>query len=312
MIEVENLTKFYGPARAIQDVSFTVEPGEILGFLGPNAAGKTTTMRILAGYIPPTSGTARICGHDVLFDSLAARRNIGYLPESVPLYTEMTVRSYLEFFARLRGVRQVATAVERVVALCGLEGKEGEVIGRLSRGYRQRVGLAQALVHDPPVLILDEPTVGLDPRQIAEVRSLIRSLGGSHTIILSTHILPEASQVCSRVLIINNGRIVAEDRPERLAARVRGEQQILLQLGRPEPESERLLRSIRGVRSVSRDGQGRYRIACEPGAECRPAVAELCVQRGWQLLELRTQDVTLEEVFLRLTEDTVPIPEVQA
>ena len=202
MIEAQGLTKRYGARTAIQDISFSVEHGEILGFLGPNGAGKTTTMRILTGYMPPTEGSASIAGHDVFSDSLAARRNVGYLPESVPLYPEMTVGGYLEYMARLRRMPSRGAAVQRAMDLVHIADRERDRIGKLSKGYRQRVGLAQALLHDPPVLILDEPTVGLDPRQIIEVRELIRDLGGERTIILSTHILPEVSQLCGRVIIV--------------------------------------------------------------------------------------------------------------
>ena len=313
MIEVSYLTKYYGNVAAIQDVSFSVAPGEVLGFLGPNAAGKTTTMRILAGYLPPSSGTARVCGYDILQDSIEVRRHVGYLPETVPLYNEMTVESYLLFFARLRGTPNPRQRLEYVVSACGLTGREREIIGRLSRGYRQRVGIAQALVHDPEVLILDEPTVGLDPRQITEVRTLIRSLGASHTIILSTHILPEVSQTCSRVLIINDGRIVAEDSPERLAAGIRGGQRVSLRVQDASAGAEEALAAIPGIASVSRDGAGQFLVDCQPGVECRPQIASLAVEHGWGLLELHAQDVSLEEVFLRLTSesDTQPSQEVE-
>jgi len=304
MIEVSDLTKLYGNIAAIRNVSFSVAQGEILGFLGPNAAGKTTTMRILAGYLPPTSGEALVAGHDVLTDSLEVRRHVGYLPETVPLYGEMTVTSYLRFFAKLRGVRAVGERLDYVVAACGLVGYENHVIGRLSRGYRQRVGIAQALIHDPEVLILDEPTVGLDPRQIAEVRGLIRSLGGAHTIILSTHVLPEVSQTCSRVLIINDGRIVAEDTPERLTGRVPGSRRLSLSLQRPAADAESRIGGVPGVASVQPAEAGRFVIECSPDAECRPDIAQLSVAEGWGLLELRSQDVSLEEAFLRLTGET--------
>jgi len=303
MIEVDNLTKHYGNVAAIQNVSFVVSTGEVVGFLGPNAAGKTTTMRILAGYMPPSSGTARICGHDVIHESMQTRRLVGYLPETVPLYSEMTVASYLRFFARLRGVTNVEDRVEYVIDACALNQRANQVIGHLSRGYRQRVGLAQALIHDPEVLILDEPTAGLDPRQISEVRSLIRSLGGDHTIILSTHILPEASQTCSRILIINEGQIVAEDTPERLAERFLGGQRLRLRVLNPSDSAAEQLQAIEGISSVDQDGRGTFIIRCEPGVECRPQVAQLAVSSGWQLLELHSQDVSLEEVFLRLTDE---------
>lgn len=312
MIEVSGLTKFYGNIPAIQNVSFTVARGEILGFLGPNAAGKTTTMRILAGYLPPSSGTATVAGHDVWRDSLEVRRRVGYLPETVPLYGEMTVRSYLTFFAKLRGVRSLSQRLDYVLGACGLAGQENQVIGRLSRGYRQRVGIAQALIHDPEVLILDEPTVGLDPRQITEVRSLIRSLGGEHTVILSTHILSEVGQTCSRVLIINEGRIVAEDSPQQLSARLSGGQRVSLRVQQPAADAAAQLAQISGVISVSADSDGRFLVDCTPGMECRPQLASLAVEQGWGVLELRAHDVSLEEVFLRLTSDTESSKEPEA
>jgi len=213
MIQAENLTKYYGDYPAIEDVSFTVNRGSIVGFLGPNGAGKTTTMRILTGYMPPTSGTATVAGYNVFTDSLEVRRHIGYMPETVPLYTDMSVRSYLNFMARLRGMRNPRQRIEEVVEAVNIGDEADTLIGHLSKGYRQRVGLAQALIHEPEILTLDEPTIGLDPRQVVEVRELIKGLAGDHTIILSTHILPEASQTCDRILIINEGTIVAEDTP---------------------------------------------------------------------------------------------------
>ena len=313
MIEVIGLTKLYGSVAAIQDVTFSVSAGEILGFLGPNAAGKTTTMRILAGYMPPSFGKARVAGYDVCADSLEARRHVGYLPETVPLYTEMSVTSYLRFFAKLRGVARVGDRVDYVIDACGLKGYEDQVIGRLSRGYRQRLGLAQALVHDPDVLILDEPTVGLDPRQIADVRALIRSLGGDHTVILSTHILPEVSQTCGRVLIIDRGSIVVEDTPQRLATRVRSGQRVVMRVQRPPSDAVELLAAVPGVTGVNPGEDGHFVLECDPTQECRPAIAGLAVQNGWDLLELRAEDVSLEEVFLRLTgADATAEPEAAA
>ncbi|MFQ6057699.1 MAG: ABC transporter ATP-binding protein [Anaerolineae bacterium] len=301
MIEVQNLTKYYGDLAAIQDVSFAVERGEILGFLGPNGAGKTTTMRILTGFLPPSSGTARVAGYDVFTDSLEVRRRIGYMPETVPLYPEMTVQGYLNFVARLRGVEERDRRVAEVMDTCHVDDHADVLIGKLSKGYRQRVGLAQALVHDPEVLILDEPTIGLDPKQIIEVRELIRSLGGERTIILSTHILPEASQTCQRVLIINEGRVVAEDTPERLTARLKGAERIYLQLAHPAPEVESELAKIEGVTTVEARGDGGYEVECTLGADLRPQIAALAVGRGWDLLEMRPIGMSLEEIFLKLT-----------
>ena len=239
MIEVQNLTKAYGPVTAVDHVSFTVNEGEILGFLGPNGAGKTTTMRILTGFMPATSGTARIAGFDVAQDSLEVRRHIGYLPETPPLYPDMTVEAYLDFVLRIKMFRRKSGAARITDALekTGLVDKRSQLIKRLSRGYKQRVGLAQALVHDPGVIILDEPTVGLDPKQIIEVRHLIKSLAGSHTIILSTHILPEVSMTCDRVVIINKGKIAAVDTPQNLTAQLKGGQKIQINVRAPEKPS---------------------------------------------------------------------------
>jgi len=303
MIEVKGLTKYYGDVIAIQDVTFRVEKGEILGFLGPNAAGKTTTMRILTGFIPPTSGSAKVAGYDVLEDSLEVRRRIGYLPENLALYPEMTVRSYLGFVASIRHVEHLQRRVEEVMELCHIDDVADVLIGKLSRGYKQRVGLAQALIHDPEVLILDEPTLGLDPRQIIEVRELIKSLGGKRTIILSTHILPEVSQTCGRVVIINEGRIVAEDTPERLTARLRGAERIYLQVAQASPQVEEALRRIRGITSVEARGDGGYEVECALGSDPRPEIARLVVEKGWDLLEMRPVGMSLEEIFLELTRE---------
>lgn len=301
MIEAEGLTKRFGPITAIEGVSFSVERGEILGFLGPNAAGKTTTMRILTGYLMPTAGRATVAGHDVIEDSLEVRRRVGYLPEDVPLYPEMAVRDYLAFWARLRQVDRPGERIDAVVERCALRGWEGALIGRLSKGYRQRVGLAQALLHEPEVLILDEPTVGLDPRQIIEVRDMIRRLGDEHTVILSSHILSEVSQTCQRVLIIDQGRIVAEGTPAELNARLRGSDHVLVQVARPADDAVAQLRRLAGVAGVQEVDTGTYQIACTRGRDCRPAIAALCVQAGWDLLELRPADISLEDIFLQLT-----------
>jgi ABC-2 type transport system ATP-binding protein len=305
MIEVEHLTKFYGNLAAIQDVSFNVRPGEILGFLGPNSAGKTTTMRILSGYMPASSGSVHVAGYDVAEASLEVRRRIGYLPETVPLYHEMTVRDYLEYMAGLRGVAKPAQAAGRVIESCGLTDRRTVLIGRLSKGYKQRVGLAQALVHDPQVLILDEPTIGLDPRQIIEVRNLIKSLGGGHTVILSTHILPEASQVCERVMIINKGHIVAEDTPQRLMTRLRGATQLFVQVAQPAGETRKKLKGIEGVTNVTEKDPGCYEVEAALEADPRARIAELVVTKGWGLLELRPVSMSLEEIFLSLTTEDV-------
>jgi len=301
MIKVQNLTKYYGDLAAISGVTFTVEQGEIVGFLGPNGAGKTTTMRILTGFIPPSEGRATVAGFDVFENSLEVRRRIGYLPETVPLYPEMTVRGYLDFVASLRGIRRPARRVDEVMETCHVDDVADTHIGKLSKGYRQRVGLAQALVHDPEILILDEPTIGLDPKQIIEVRELIRHLGEDHTVILSTHILPEAQQVCERVIIINEGRIVAEDTPERLTARLKGAERIYIQVGQPAPEIASVLAAIPGISSVEARGNGGYEIESLLGTDVRPQIAAAVVNGGWNLLEMRPVGMSLEEIFLKLT-----------
>ncbi len=301
MIKVEGLTKFYGDKPAIQDVSFTVEKGEILGFLGPNAAGKTTTMRILTGFLPATEGKATVAGYDVFTDSLQVRKHIGYMPETVPLYPEMSVIDYLGFFAQVRRVPESKKRLAQVMEMVDISDRAGDRIAKLSKGYRQRVGLAQALLHNPDVLILDEPTVGLDPKQIIEFRRLIKSLGGDHTVILSTHILPEVSQVCGRVLIINEGEIVAEDTPGNLTSRLQGSERVVLRVARPAEEMVARLNRVSGVLSVATQSEGQYEIACALGSDKREELAAAVVQGGWGLLEMRASSLSLEEVFLKLT-----------
>ena len=319
MIEVENLSKIYGSTPAIQDVTFTVEPGEILGFLGPNGAGKTTTMRILAGYLPATSGTARIAGYDVHEDSMEVRRQIGYLPETPPLYREMTVEGFLHFVARIKGVAagdrpsRVNTAIER----CNLVEKRKVLIRKLSKGFRQRVGIAQALVHDPPAIILDEPTVGLDPRQIIDVRNLIKSLAGEHTIILSTHILPEVSMTCSRVAIINKGRIVATNKPENLMAQFVGGANYEIEIEGDAIELQKLLQILPGICLVEivpddelPPNRSLIRIVSTAGTEPGRDIAAVTVGAGFGLHEMRRIRATLEDVFLELTTQEKPLPPV--
>lgn len=301
MIDVQHLTKYYGDVPAIQDVSFQVEKGEVVGFLGPNAAGKTTTMRILTGFLPPSSGTARVAGFDVFYNSLEVRRRIGYLPETVPLYPEMTVLGYLDYVAKLRGVENRSERIWDVMERVAVADRADDLIAKLSKGYRQRVGLAQALVHDPEVLILDEPTVGLDPNQIIEVRELIRELGKTHTVILSTHILPEVDQTCERVIIINQGRIVAMDTPDRLTARLKGNERVFVQVAHPEEGIVQALSSINGVTAVETRGNGIYEVECALGVDRRTDIATLAVQHGWGLLELRPMGMSLEDIFLQLT-----------
>ena len=310
MIEVQDLTKAYGPVTAVDHVSFSVHEGEILGFLGPNGAGKTTTMRILTGYLPATSGTAKIAGFDVTSDSLAARRHLGYLPEAPPLYPDMSVEDYLDFVLRIKNVppdkrrSRIADAMEKT----NLSGKGPELIKRLSRGYKQRVGLAQALVHDPLVIILDEPTVGLDPKQIIEVRHLIKTLAGTHTIILSTHILPEVSMTCDRVVIINKGKIVAIDTPQNLTTQLKGAQRIFIEVQAPEKPLQESLSQISGVGSVEVrparvSGRMTATIEAAAGKDVRNLVAAKIVEKGWSLYELRGVSLSLEDIFLQLTTD---------
>jgi ABC-2 type transport system ATP-binding protein len=301
MIQAQGLTKRFGPITAVEKVSFSVGKGEIVGFLGPNAAGKTTTMRILTGYLVPTEGQATVAGYDIVENSLEARRHIGYLPEDVPLYPEMTVRDYLAFWARLRQIKKAEGRIAAVIEQCALDGWENALIGRLSKGYRQRVGLAQALLHNPQVLILDEPTGGLDPIQIVQVRELIQNLAREHTVILSTHILSEVRQTCQRILIIHHGKLVAEGTPEELVARLKGSDQVLLWVERSPTDATARLRQLEGIVEVHEAGPGQFHITCAPGQDYRPAIATLAVQLGWGLLELRPADMTLEEVFIQLT-----------
>jgi ABC-2 type transport system ATP-binding protein len=304
MIEAHGLTKYYAQNPAIVDVSFHVKEGEIVAFLGPNGAGKSTTMRILTGYLPATFGTARVAGFDLAEESLAARRTIGYMPEAVPLYSDMRVTQYLTYCGRLEamGKAQLDERMEFVLDRCGLDDHASAIIGTLSLGYRQRVGLAQAMLHDPPVLILDEPTVGLDPNQIIEVRNLIKSLAGDHTVMLSTHILPEAQMTCERVLIINQGEIVAEGSPQDLTAQIREAETLLITV---RDDSETVARQIKdiprvtGVRSAEQPAS--YYIDTQVGADLRAELSEFVVKKGWGLLELRAVEMSLEDVFRQLT-----------
>ncbi len=303
MIEVTHLSKDYGAFRALDDVSFHVARGEIVGFLGPNGAGKTTTMRILAGYMPPTEGQARVAGFDVFADSLEVRRRIGYMPESVPLYTEMSVRAYLGYMAALRRVPDRGGAVARAMHACHIADRAGDQISKLSKGLRQRVGLAQAILHEPEVLILDEPTLGLDPKQIIEVRELIIEIGREHTVLLSTHILPEVSQPCGRVLIMNGGQIVAEGTPRDLTMRLRGATRVAIQLAGAPPDATTLLGRVDGVVHVEALGDDRYEVTCAPNADPRAELARAAIGQGWDLLELHAAGMSLEDVFLALTTD---------
>jgi ABC-2 type transport system ATP-binding protein len=310
VIEVQHLTKRYGPVTAVDDVSFKAERGEILGFLGPNGAGKTTTMRVLTGYMPATDGKAIVAGYDVLEQPVEAKRRTGYLPETPPLYPDMTVSDYLAFCARIKGVprSERATRLKTVMERTQIADVANRHCAKLSKGYRQRVGLAQALLHNPEVLILDEPTAGLDPKQIIETRRLIKGLGGDHTIILSTHILPEVSQTCNRIVIINKGRVVAVDTPANLTARLRGSETLYVQVDSMGADAEGMLSSIPGVTRVSNsdrhDSIAGYEVDSESGRDVRRELASAVVGRGWGLLELRPMRMGLEEIFLKvITED---------
>ena len=312
MIEVQHLTKRYGRVTAVDDVSFRVEPGEILGFLGPNGAGKTTTMRILTGYMPASEGRATVAGYDVFTHPIEAKRRTGYLPETPPLYPEMTVREYLDFVARIKGVPSAerTSRVDTVMKRTHVDDMASRHCGKLSKGYRQRVGLAQAIIHNPEVLILDEPTAGLDPKQIIETRQLIRSLAGNHTIVLSTHILPEVSQTCQRVVIINKGRVVAVDTPDNLTARLRGAGSLYVQVDAAGADAETALAAVPGVTRVvpahMRRETGAFEVESEKGRDVRRELAREIVTRGWGLLELRPMRISLEEVFLQVTTEEIP------
>lgn len=304
MIEVERLTKYYGFLPAITELSFTVGQGEVVGFLGPNGAGKTTTLKILTCFLPPSSGQARVNGYDVYRDSLKVREQVGYLPESVPLYTEMTVERFLSFAAQAKGIgsRQIKSSIDKTLDDCGLEKVRGRIIGHLSKGFKQRVGLAQALLNNPPVLILDEPTIGLDPTQVVEIRQMIRSLGQERTIILSTHILPEVSQICQKVIIINRGRIVAIDTVSNLTAQIQTSRRIHLTIQGPEEEVIKTLMTQPGVLKAEgqNDGPGRFFVEMDKNQDIRADLARVVVERGWGLLEMHSQELSLEEVFVQL------------
>src|SRR3989440_4242845 len=306
MIEVQGLTKHYGAFTAIRDVTFDVAPGEIVGFLGPNGAGKSTTMRILSCFMPASGGTARVAGYDVFSESMEVRRRIGYLPESVPLYTDMRVAPYLDFVAEIKGVPRSARKrrVADVMDKCLISDMQHRLIGKLSKGYRQRVGLAQAIVNDPHVLILDEPTIGLDPQQITEIRALIKSLAGEHTVILSTHILPEVAMVCSGVIIINKGAIVAQGPIDTLVEQFFPTARVHVQIAGPAPAVRERIRAIAGVLSVQdlagANGAGRFVVEAARDRDVRSEIFRMAAQQRWELLELKRVGMTLEEVFIRI------------
>jgi ABC-2 type transport system ATP-binding protein len=306
VIEVQHLSKKYGPFTAVDDVSFRAESGEILGFLGPNGAGKTTTMRIITGYMPATEGKATVAGFDVFDKPIEAKRRTGYLPETPPLYPDMTVREYLRFVGKIKGVTSnLNSRVDAVMKKTWVADMANRHCGKLSKGYKQRVGLAQALIHEPEVLVLDEPTAGLDPKQIIETRQLIRELKGNHTIVLSTHILPEVAQTCDKVVIISKGKVVATDSPEALTERLRGTVTMFVQAQGPAEDVQRSLQSIPGVVRVNisetRESAPAFEVDSEKGADIRSAVANAVVRGGWGLLELRPMRMSLEDIFLSLT-----------
>ena len=318
MIQVDNLTKRYGLVEAIHDVSFSVDKGRIVGFLGPNGAGKSTTMKILSCFMPATGGSATVAGFDVFSQSLEVRRRIGYLPENAPLYPDLSVASYLDFVAEIKGMGRATRRgrVADVMERCFITDMQNRLIGKLSKGYRQRVGLAQALLGDPEVLILDEPTIGLDPRQIAEIRSLIRSLAGQHTVILSTHILPEVSMVCDGVIIINRGRIVAQGTESDLVRQAFPSARIEVRVGGATGDVAGALRAVPGVVSIeplaSRDGAVGFLVEAARDRDVRPDLVRLIIGKGWALQELHQVGMSLEEVFIRVVAGEQDSVEVMA
>ncbi len=301
MIKVSGLTKDYGARRAISNLSFDAQQGEIVGFLGPNGAGKTTTMRILTGYMPPTDGEAIVAGYDVVEESLEVRKRVGYLPETVPLYTDMVVFDYLKFMGELRKIPNVDARVDEVLDMVGLIERADGYIGNLSKGMRQRIGLAQALLHRPEVLILDEPTIGLDPGQVVEVRELIREIGKERTVLLSTHLLNEAQNICDRVLIINNGKIVTEDTTENLQARLIGAERVILRVRGEADDLAKTVKQVKGVQGVETKQDGSVEFEFVSGKDVRPEVAKQVINSGYDLIELRPLGMSLEEIFLELT-----------
>ena len=309
MIRIRELSKYYGITRAVDNLSFTVEKGEVLGFLGPNGAGKTTTMKMLACYLPPSSGTAEVFGFDILDDSMEVRKRIGYLPEKNPLYTDMDVHSFLEFVARLKGVERESLngSVGAVIERCGLGEVRRRKIGNLSKGFQQRVGIAQAIVNDPELLILDEPTIGLDPRQIIDIRALIKELGRDRTVILSSHILPEVSQVCDRIIIINNGRLVAVDSPDNLRNRLTKSSMTRVRIaGSADPaDTERVISSLEGARLIrieepGGDGSSLITVESSTDSDIRNALARILIEENIPLLEIYSEELSLEDIFIRL------------
>ncbi|MBI5936181.1 MAG: ATP-binding cassette domain-containing protein [Chloroflexi bacterium] len=306
MIRVEELTKDYGSRRALHGLTFEARQGEVVGFLGPNGAGKTTTMRILTSYMPPTSGEAIVAGYNVVSESLEVRKRVGYLPETVPLYTDMVVFDYLKFMADLRHLPNADERVGETLEMVGLLDRANGYIGALSKGMRQRIGLAQALLHRPEVLILDEPTIGLDPGQVVEIRHLIREIGKERTVLLSTHILSEAQQICDRVLIINKGRIVVEDTPENLQSRLVGAERVILRVGGDSDGLAPRIEKVKGVQQVKSNPDGSLEFQFLPAQDVRQQVAKTVIEAGYDLIEMRAVGLSLEEIFLELTKEEEP------
>jgi ABC-2 type transport system ATP-binding protein len=301
MIEVENLTKRYGNVTAVDAISFTAKHGQVTGFLGPNGAGKTTTMRMLTGFMPPTAGRAVVAGYDVFENSLEVRKRVGYLPENVPLYRDMTARGYLIYIGEIRGISRPGQQADAVLERVGLSSRAHSRIRNLSKGMKQRVGLAQALIHDPEVLILDEPTIGLDPFQVLELRDLVRELGQDRTLLFSTHILSEAEQVCDNVVIINRGQIIAQGAPLELRAAMERGGRVLVRVDAPITEAEVLLSGLPGVAQVTAEMDGLLVTPQSPDVDPRPQIAKAVVEKGWNLIELRALAINLEDIFLEVT-----------
>jgi gliding motility-associated transport system ATP-binding protein len=303
VIQVNGLIKDYGARRALHSISFDANQGEIVGFLGPNGAGKTTTMRILTGYMPPTDGSALVAGYDVVEESLEVRKRVGYLPETVPLYMDMTALEYLKFMAELRHIPNAEDRALETLEQVNLSDRANGFIANFSKGMRQRVGLAQALIHRPEVLILDEPTIGLDPAQVVEIRNVIREIGKDRTVLLSTHILSEAQQICDRVLIINKGSIVAEDTPENLQSRLVGSQRVVLRVRGDSDGLDTTVKKIKGTRSIEVKDAETVEFEFSSGQDVRPQVAKAVIQAGYELIEMRPVGMSLEEIFLELTQE---------
>jgi len=303
MIQVNGLIKDYGARRALNNITFDANQGEIVGFLGPNGAGKTTTMRILTGYMPPTDGTAVVAGYDVVEESLEVRKRVGYLPETVPLYTDMTALEYLKFMADLRHIPNSEARAYETLEQVNLKDRANSYIGNFSKGMRQRVGLAQSLIHRPEVLILDEPTIGLDPAQVVEMRNVIKEIGKDRTVLLSTHILTEAQNICDRVLIINKGKIVAEDTPENLQSKLVGSQRVILRVRGDSDGLDVTVKKVKGTRGVETKNDDTVEFEISSGQDVRPQVAKAVIQAGYELIEMRPVGLSLEEIFLELTQD---------